>query len=122
MPFGLSGAPATFQSLMIKVLKGVAWKYALCYVNNVIIFSKNFKNHLKHITKIFRRLKQAGLKLSPSKCKFAKKLHYLGHVLIKSGIKANPKKVKKVKNLVPQKIKKVLKIYLVLQIITKSSF
>ena len=110
MPFGLSGAPATFQSLMMKVLKGVAWKYALCYVDDVIIFSRNFEEHLKHIDEILNRIKNAGLKLSPNKCKFAQqKLHYLGHILSRNGIETDERKVEKIQNLVPPKDQKGVK-------------
>ena len=107
MPFGLSGAPATFQSLMMKVLKRVTWKYALCYVDDVIIFSRTFDEHLSHIREILSRLRQAGLKLSPKKCKFAqKKLHYLGHILSKNGIEPDPGKIEKVLTSVPPKDEK----------------
>ena len=120
MPFGLSGAPATFQSLMMKVLKGVTWKYALCLVDDVIIFSRTFD--LSHIREILSRLRQAGLKLSPKKCKFAsKKLHYLGHILSKNGIEPDPGKIEKVLTSVPPKDQKGVKSLLGL-IITKSLF
>ena len=110
MPFGLAGAPATFQSLMMKVLKGVAWKFALCYVDDVIIYSKTFDEHLNHISEVFDRIRQARLKLSPNKCSFAKsKLRYLGHVISKSGIEADQNKVEKVRNLVPPKDQKGVK-------------
>ena len=110
MPFGLSGAPATFQSLMMKVLKAVVWKYALCYVDDVIIFSRNFKEHLKLIDKILKPIKNAGLNISPNKCKFAQqKVHYLGHILGRNGIETDERKVKKIKNLVPPKDQKGVK-------------
>lgn len=100
MPFGLSGAPATFQSLLMKVLSGISWKFVLCYVDDVIIFSATFKEHLSHLNEVFSRMRQAGLKLSPGKCYFAqKKLHYLGHVISKEGIQADPRKIEKVQNL-----------------------
>ena len=96
MPFGLQGAPATWQHLMMKVLRGISWKYVLCYVDDVIIFSTTFHDHLQHLEEVFKRLRNAGLKLSPNKCYFAqKKLHYLGHVISKSGIETDSKKVEK---------------------------
>lgn len=123
MPFGLSGAPASFQSLMMKVLKGVSWKFALCYVDDIIIFSKNFEEHLEHINEILKRIKSAGLKLSPSKCKFAQeKLHYLGHIISKSGIEADPRKVEKILNLVSPKDQKGVKSLLGLTNYYKNSY
>lgn len=110
MPFGLQGAPATFQHLMMKVLRGISWKYVLCYVDDVIIFSATFDDHLQHLEEVFRRLRNAGLKLSPNKCYFAqKKLHYLGHVISKSGIETDPKKVEKIQNLRAPKDQKGVK-------------
>jgi hypothetical protein len=99
MSFGLQGAPATFLSLMLKVLSGISWKYVLCYIDDVIIFSTSFLEHLKHLNEVFCRLRSAGLKLSPPKCHFTqKKLYYLGHVISKSGIEADVRKIEKVQN------------------------
>ena len=110
IPFGLSGAPATFQSLLMKVLSGISWKFALCYIDDVIIFSASFDDHLKHLNEVFERLRKAGLKLSPSKCYFAKqKLTYLGHIISKEGIQTDNKKVEKVKNLKSPKDQKGVK-------------
>ena len=110
MPFGLSGAPATFQNLMMKVLRGISWKYVLCYVDDCIIFSSNFQQHLGHINEVFSRFRQAGLKLSPKKCFFAqKKLYYLGHVISKDGVQTDERKVEKIKKLSPPKDQKGVK-------------
>ena len=110
MPFGLQGAPATFQHLMMKVLRGISWKYVLCYVDDVIIFSATLDEHLHHLEEVFSRLRNAGLKLSPDKCFFAqKKLHYLGHVISKAGIETDPKKIEKIVNLQAPKDQKGVK-------------
>ena len=104
MPFGLSGAPSTFQHLMMRVLRSIAWKYVLCYVDDVIIFSSTFKEHINHLEEVFSRLRKAGLKLSHTKCHFAQRnLHYLGHVLSKNGIQTDDQKVEKIQNLVAPK-------------------
>ena len=96
MPFGLSGAPSTFQHLMMKVLRGISWKYVLCYVDDFIIFSSSFEEHLEHLEEVFSHLRKAGLELSPNKCFFAqKKLLYLGHVLSRSGIETDKMKIEK---------------------------
>ena len=70
VPFGLAQAPAYFQALINKVLKGLH-KIAVAYLDDIIIFSKN-EEHLKHLRIIFQRLKEAGLKLKRSKCDFMK--------------------------------------------------
>ena len=104
MPFGLCGVPSTFQHLMMKVLRGITWKYVLCYEDDVIIFSSTFEEHIQHLEEIFSRLQKAGLKLSPTRCHFAhKKLHYLGHVISKNGIETDQKKIETIQNLAAPK-------------------
>ena len=68
MPFGLMNAPATFQALMTQVLRNINWRYVLCYIDDIVIFSPTFELHLQHLSEVFQRLRDAGLKLTPSKC------------------------------------------------------
>ena len=76
MPFGLTGSPATFQHLIIRVLHGILWKYVLCYIDDVVIFSSTFEEHLQHIKEVFTRMRKAGLKLLPNKC-FSPKRNFI---------------------------------------------
>ena len=71
VPFGLAQAPAYFQLLMNKVLKGL--KFAMTYLNDIIIFSQNEVQHLEHLEIVFSHLWEAGLKMKRSKCDFFKK-------------------------------------------------
>ena len=71
VPFGLAQAPAYFQALISEVLK-VLSHFAIVYLDDIIIFSQTEEEHLKHLEIIFRRLKEAGLKLKRSKCSFMK--------------------------------------------------
>ncbi len=68
MPFGLTAAPATFQRLMDTVLKGVLWKNVLVYLDDIIIYSKSWRDHVQALDDVFRRLRAANLKASASKC------------------------------------------------------
>ena len=80
VPFSLAQALAYFQQLISVVLQECS-DFAMASIENIIIFSKNEAEHLKHIEIIFLRLKEAGLKLKESKCDFFKKeIHYLGHL------------------------------------------
>ena len=82
MPFGLMNAPISFQTLITNVLRDINWKYVLCYIDDILIFSKTFEEHLEHIEEVLSRLRQANLKLHPSKCHFAlKELKFLGHII-----------------------------------------
>ena len=82
MPFGLSGAPATFQRLMDRVLRGLD-SFSAAYLDDVIIFSTSWESHLEHLRAVFQRLREAGLKAKPHKCQFGmQQCSYLGHVVV----------------------------------------
>ena len=57
MPFGLTNAPATFQRLMERILAGLQWQICLVYIDDVIIFSRTFDDHVQHLSVIFERLR-----------------------------------------------------------------
>ena len=76
VPFGLSQVPAYFQQLISIVLQDCS-KFAMAYLDDIIIFSQNEEEHLKHIKIIFKKLKKAGLKLKESKFNFFKKRNTL---------------------------------------------
>ena len=93
MPFGLTNGPATFERLMECVLVGLTTHECLIYLDDIIIFSTSFPDHLARLQGVLSRLCEAGLKLKPSKCHFTRKeVHYLGYVVSAIGIKPNPSK------------------------------
>ena len=95
MPFGLTNAPATFQRLMERILTGLQWETCLVYIDDIIIYSKTFEDHIEHLAEVFRRLKCADLKLKPKKCNiFKRQVSYLGHIVSKEGISTDPSKTK----------------------------
>lgn len=78
LAFGIESASAYFGRIMAKVLGGL--DQVLCYINDILIFSKTFEDHLRAIEMVLRRLIQFNLKASPKKCVFAKQqLIFLGH-------------------------------------------
>ncbi|CAL8136007.1 unnamed protein product [Orchesella dallaii] len=81
-------------------------------MDDVIVFSKNLKEHLTHLRLIFDRLKRANLSINLKKSSFAKRrLEYLGHIVSDEGIKANPEKVRAITDMeVPSSRKDVLKL------------
>ena len=104
MPFGLSSAPPIFQELMNKVLGEAMYKYAIAYIDDVIIYSETFQDHLKHLNEVFSKLRDAGLKLKMSKCQFLmEQIRYLGHVISKDGIYPDPEKIRVIQDLRPPK-------------------
>ena len=87
LPFGLKNAPMSFQFFMGQVLRTLNWKHVLCYIDDILVFSKTFDDHLHHLSQVFERLRDAKLTLKPEKCHFAvPKLTYLGHDISKAGI------------------------------------
>src|SRR6266540_2657999 len=96
MPFGLCNAPATFQRLMNQVLRKYLGKFVLVYLDDIIIYSKMFKEHKEHVRLVFESLRAASLMMKLKKCKFAQKeLRFLGHIISAEGIKTDPDKITK---------------------------
>lgn len=94
MPFGLTNAPATFERLMDSLLKNLTWKKCLCYIDDVIVFGKDFETTLENLRLVFEQFRKAYLKLKIKKCLlFHKKLPYLGHIISDNGIECDPAKV-----------------------------
>ena len=107
VPFRLAQAPAYFQLLMNKVLKGL--KFAMTYLDDIIIFSQNELQHLEHLEIVFSHLQEADLKMKRSKCDFFKsKIHYLGHLISPEGISPLPNKLDSIKHMpVPNSAKEI---------------
>lgn len=99
LPFGLSNSPSSFQRLMSHILRGLTWRTCLLYLDDIIIYSRSFSEHLSHLEEVFKRLGEANVKLNPKKCQFAKKeVLYLGHIVSTEGIKTNPETITAVQN------------------------
>ena len=99
MPFGMCNAPATFQRLMQVVLAGIEWKYCFVYLDDILVCSETFEDHLEHLKTVFERLRKAGLTLKPKKCFFALEcVTYLGHVISREGVSPDPEKTNKVRD------------------------
>ena len=94
LPMGLKTSPNTFQLLMDKVLHGLKFRSCLCYLDDVLICSETFEQHLSDLKEIFSRFREAGLKLGPKKCKFAdNSCIFLRHLISKDGILPPPDRV-----------------------------
>ncbi len=109
MPFGLSGAPATFQRMMDKLIRGIE-DYTAAYIDDIVIFSDtSWEEHLEHVKEMLRRLRSSNLTAKPSKCQFGmKECTYLGHVVGNGLVKPDPGKLRAVEEFpVPQTKKQV---------------
>ncbi|GFU79481.1 retrovirus-related Pol polyprotein from transposon 297 [Trichonephila clavipes] len=68
MPFGLCNAPATFERMMDNLLRNFKWTMCLCYLDDIIVFSETFEDHLIRLRLVLKCLQEAGLKLNSKKC------------------------------------------------------
>ena len=95
LPFGLSNAPAVFQRLMNLVMRGLTWEACLVFLDDIVVMSTTFEQHLERLRAVFGRLRAANLKLKPSKCKlFQLKVKFLGSIVSANGIEPDPDKLK----------------------------
>ncbi|XP_063760148.1 uncharacterized protein LOC134878197 [Eleginops maclovinus] len=98
MPFGLQNAPSTFQRLMTCCFGDLNFTHLLIYLDDLIIFSKTFDEHLERLQLVFDRLREHGLKLKPSKCWLVREeVQYLGHLVSAEGVRTDPEKISRVK-------------------------
>ena len=82
MPFGLVNAPATFERLMERVLRGIAWSECLVYLDDILVFGPDFGTTLARLESVLDRLGEAGLKLKAKKCQlFQEEIPFLGHIV-----------------------------------------
>uniref|UniRef100_A0A158P4S6 RNA-directed DNA polymerase n=1 Tax=Tetranychus urticae TaxID=32264 RepID=A0A158P4S6_TETUR len=109
MPFGLKNAPATFQRILQRVLGSLLYNGAINYLDDIIIYSKTFSEHLQLLEKIFTLCKDNNIKLKLSKCDFAQnEVDYLGYIISEEGVRPSKQKVKAVEHFpVPSNVKEV---------------
>lgn len=93
LPFGLCNAGATFERVMERVLGNLQWQKCICYLDDVIIFGSDFQTTLDNLRAVFSRLRDANLKLKPTKCKFfQREVAFLGHIASENGTRCDPEK------------------------------
>ena len=98
MPFGLCSAPATFQRLMQATMSEFLFEFLLVYLDDLLVYSKTFSEHLVHLEKLLQRVSDTGLKLKGEKCQFLRKeVNYLGHTISADGISCEDSKIRQVK-------------------------
>jgi len=109
MPFGLCGAPFSFQAALHNILSDEDRQTCFIYLDDIIIFGKNRFEHDKNLIKILNKLNSAGIKLSKNKCNFSTtSVKYLGHKISSKGIETDTAKTEQIKNWpVPKSIKEI---------------
>jgi len=99
MPFGLTNAPATAQRFMNDTLCKYLDIFCVCYIDDILIYSRTLKKHRQQVRKVLQKLKEAGLFIKPEKCEFSvQKTIFLGFIISEEGLEMDPEKVNAVLN------------------------
>ncbi|SLM35926.1 gag-pol polyprotein [Lasallia pustulata] len=99
MPFGLTNAPASFQNLINDALREYLDDFAMAYLDDILIFSKTYDEHVRHVRMVLKRLEERDLPVKLSKCEFHKhKIAFLGYIVSTEGIGPDPKKLESIRD------------------------
>ena len=99
MPFGLAGAPGTFQSVVEDMVQVLDTEDIMAYLDDVICFHRTFEEHVEGIIRLLQMIWESGFKLSGKKCQIAtRSVKFLGHVIDKSGVRLLPEKLEIIRN------------------------
>ncbi|PIK52903.1 putative transposon Ty3-I Gag-Pol polyprotein [Apostichopus japonicus] len=99
MPQGLCNSPSTFQRLMELIFGDLNMSQLVLYLDDILVYSTTFDQHLDRLGNVFKRLIHHGLKLKGEKCHlFQAEVHHLGHIVNASGVSVDPGKIERVLN------------------------
>jgi hypothetical protein len=94
MTFGLTNAPAIFQHLMNEIFREFLDDFVVCYLDDILIFSKNEKDHEKHVRMVLQKLRYVGLYTKLEKCVFHQpQVEFLGYIISREGFSMDSKKI-----------------------------
>ena len=110
MGFGLTNAPATFMALMNSVLRPFVRRCVVVFLDDILIYSKTWEDHLQDIDNILSALHRESLFCKPSKCVFAtSEVKFLGHIITGQTLAPDPDKLAAIKNWpIPSSVKEIL--------------
>src|SRR3954463_12436004 len=98
MPFGLTNSPATFMTLMQDIFRPLLDKFVIIYIDDILVFSRDYKEHEDHLRQVFQILRQNRLYAKTSKCAFFQEsVEYLGHIISSKGVATDPAKVQAIR-------------------------
>ncbi|SJL03600.1 uncharacterized protein ARMOST_06957 [Armillaria ostoyae] len=94
MPFGLRNGPSIFQQVMQGVLAPYLWIFSLVYIDDIVVYSRTFEEHIKHLDQVLSAIEESGITLSPTKCHlFYSSILLLGHKVLRLGLSTHEEKV-----------------------------
>lgn len=95
MPFGLKNGPSIFQRVMQGILALYLWIFCLVYIDDIVVYSKTYEEHIWHLDQVLGAIEDAGITLSPNKCHlFYDSILLLGHKVSRLGLSTHEEKVK----------------------------
>jgi hypothetical protein len=98
MPFGLNASGPHFQRCVEAMMAGLDWGEVAVYVDDVLVFTKEFERHLEVLDTVLGRLREGGFMIAPKKCSlFQNRIPYLGYTLSEKGVEMTPEYVEKLK-------------------------
>ena len=113
MPFGFRNGPAVFQRVMQNILSPYLWIFALVYIDDIVIYSKTFGEHLDHLNQVLGAISKSGITLSPEKCHFAyQSLMLLGQQVSRLGLSTHQEKIEAIIQLDEPRNIKELQVFL----------
>ena len=116
MPQGLCNSPSTFQRTVEMIFGDMNMSKLILYLDDILVYSNTFQEHLNRLSIVFERLIRYGLKLKGEKCKFFRReVTHLGHIVNKDGVAVDPGKVQRVKDWPIPKTIEELRTFLLLQ-------
>jgi hypothetical protein len=106
MPFGLRNGPPIFQRVMQGILAPYLWLFCLVYIDDIVVYSRNYEEHIDHLDKVLGAIEGTGVTLSPAKCHlFYSSVLLLGHKVSRLGLSTHLEKVRAILDLErPQKL------------------
>ena len=112
-PYGLSNAGTSYQRMIDICLSGLPTNRTLAYMDDIVIFSRTFEQHMKEVDLVFQRLREANISLKSSKCVFgSKSVEFLGYELSREGIKPLQRLTSTIKGFQRPETKKEVKRFL----------
>lgn len=112
VPFGLSTGAAVLSRILDNVFSDLKFNCLYHYLDDLVIFSQNFQEHVEHVREVLKRLREAGFTVKPSKVKFAKpEISFLGHIVSRAGVSIDQTRTEAIHKFpVPKNVKGVARL------------
>src|SRR5271170_3527868 len=94
MPFGLTGAPGSFQAYINDIIRECVDRFAIAYMDDILVYSNSLQEHIFHVRTVLQKLLSASLYAKLEKCEFhMQKVSFLGFIISAEGISIDPERI-----------------------------